>query len=45
VHHAQSLALYPTLATCSHVNQQVNEMVLQEVDLIDIEKALVSLGE
>ena len=39
--HAQSLTLHHVLTRGGHVNQQVNQMVFQQIDFVDIQKATV----
>ena len=43
VAHAQAFALDQVFARCGHVNQQVDQVVVQQVDLVDVQKAPVCL--
>ena len=45
VAHAQALALHQVLAGCGHVNQQIDQMVFQQIDLVDVQKAPVGLRQ
>jgi hypothetical protein len=45
VAHRKAFALHHVLARCRHVQQQIDQVILQQVDLVDIEKAAMRAGE
>jgi len=45
VPHRKPLALHQILARGRHIEQQIDEVILQQIDLVDIEKAPVRLGQ
>ena len=45
VAHRQALALDHVFTRGGHINQQIDQVVFQQVDLVDVEKAAVRLGQ
>jgi len=45
VAHAQALAFHQVFARCGHIDQQIYQMVIKQVDFVDVQKATVRLGQ